>query len=183
MYTVRFQLVNVDVGNPHFRSSQNSLAFQNITDSWIQRLSRLWMGTSNPKICWWFQTVTLFPHDLTQTARLREIHISLFFAATTSRISLKAQSHAGAEESFRWVAGGGGIHMSEPFTGRLTARRDVRRSEWDVCMQGESGIEKYTTSSLVDSQEGYNWVVRVAVRKMIGGKERRDTNHMSFKIN
>lgn len=42
-----------------------------------------------------------FLPDLTQTSRLEEIHISQFFAAATSRISLKAQSHAGAEESFR----------------------------------------------------------------------------------
>lgn len=71
-----------------------------------------------------------FLPDLTQTSRLGEIHISLFLAGATSRISLKAQSHAAAEERFRgW--GGGGIQTSEPFTGRLAAKgvREKERSE------------------------------------------------------
>lgn len=66
-----------------------------------------------------------FLPDLTQTSRLWEIHISLFLAGTTSRISLKAQSHAVAEERFRdgWGGGGGAFRRaSEPFTGRLAAK-------------------------------------------------------------
>lgn len=60
-----------------------------------------------------------------------KIHISLFLADATSRISLKAKSHAGAEERFS----GGGVQTSEPFTGRLAAmgETETRRREESVC--------------------------------------------------
>lgn len=136
-----FQLVDMDKENPHSPSPppQKKFGYPQILltagFSCSQRLSRLWMGSSNPKICWWFQTVTLFVLDLTQTSRLRKIHISLFFsfffllASTTSRISLKVQSHAGAEKRFRR----GSVQTSAPFTGRLTAQRHVRRGRGAFC--------------------------------------------------
>lgn len=105
--------------------------------------------------------------DLTQTSRLEEIHISQFFAATTSRISLKAQSHAGAEESFRGE-------------GELSDERTIHReisskgSEWRegrqvemcarVCVQPEW---KYMYNpNKVKMREGFNWVEGVAVKNM-----------------
>ena len=77
-----------------------------------------------------------FLPDLTQTCRLGEIHISLFLAGATSRISLKAQSHAGAEERFR-----GGKHSDERAIHREISgkgsegeRANVRRGgSEDVC--------------------------------------------------
>ena len=64
----------------------------------------------------WIPLIDFLP-DLTQTCRLGEIHISLFLAGATSRISLKVQSHAAAEERFR--GGGGGVEGGGPFTGGL----------------------------------------------------------------
>lgn len=109
-----------------------------------------------------------FLPDLTQTSRLEEIHISQFFAAATSRISLKAQSHAGAEESFRGE-------------GELSDERTIHReisskgSEWRegrqkvemcarVCVQPEW---KYMYNpNKVKMREGFNWVEGVAVKNM-----------------
>lgn len=62
-----------------------------------------------------------FLPDLTQTSGIREIHISQFLAGATSRISLKAQSHAGAEERVRGDGVVEGIQTAQPFTGRLAA--------------------------------------------------------------
>lgn len=139
--------------------------------------------------------IDFFP-DLTQTSRLKEIHISLFLADATSRISLKAQSHAGAEERFRGEGAGGGVSDEQ------TIHREIssKGSEWekrgkakvrDVCTSVfpcASGVcvwweRSMYSPSIVNPWEHFNSAARVAARKMTEGWKRRDTNLTSFKIN
>ena len=135
----------------------------------------------------WIPLIDFLP-DLTQTCRLGEIHISLFLAGATSRISLKVQSHAGAEERFRGGGGGavggggnqeGGVKEGEG--AEMCARVSALARASGMCVWRVR--EKHTTPNIWDTQEGYTWVERVAARKMMEGKERRDTNLTSFKIN
>lgn len=126
-------------------------------------------------------------------------HISLFFAGTTSRISVKVQSHAGAEKRFRR----GSVQTNRPFTGRLAAQGDVRRGRgrgdfstsvlvflnaWNVCLCVSVCVKyiqkiQYIHPPPAWGEEGYNWAERLAAWKMIEGKERSDANLTSFKIN
>lgn len=143
----------------------------------------------------WIPLIDFLP-DLTQTCRLGEIHISLFLASATSRISLKVQSHAAAEKRFREGGhsderaihreiSGKGSEGEKEMQGEAEAEMCVCIStcKWSACVCVWRVREKHTTPNIWDTREGYNWVERVAARKMIEGKERRDTNLTSLKIN